>query len=80
MDRAKVLNMMYFMAWSNHVTNVDGWDDPFWLFNLFPAPCALTEAHCDLIYETQYLCGNLNCDVIRSALRILYTPLHHRYC
>lgn len=30
---------------------VDGWDDPFWFFNLFPAPCALTESHCDLIYE-----------------------------
>lgn len=42
---------MYFIAWSNHVLKVDGWDDSFWLFNLFPAPCALTEASCDLIYE-----------------------------
>lgn len=46
-----MLKRMYLIAWSNRVLEIDGWGDPFWLFNLLAAWCTLTAAHCDLIYE-----------------------------
>jgi len=51
MDSAKMLKRVSFIAWSNRVLKVNGWDDPFWLFSLFPAPRTLTKAHCGLIYK-----------------------------